>query len=45
MDDKKKARPILIRFSSTQELIDYTIRMELKYFVAKLLYSHYNRDV
>lgn len=45
MEGKKDARPIRIRFSSTQEMVDYTIRMELKYFLMKLIYNHYNRNV
>lgn len=43
--DKRSNRPVVIRFSSPKECIDYTIKMELKYFLAKLIYSHYNKGV
>jgi hypothetical protein len=45
MESKKSAGPVIIRFANPQEAIDLTIRIELKYFLAKLLYSHYNRGV
>lgn len=43
--DKRAKRPVVIRFSSTKEMVDITIKMELKYFLAKLIYAHYNRGV
>ena len=33
-------RKLIIRFNNPQEMVDVTIRMELKYFIAKLMYSH-----
>lgn len=44
MESKKDARPIVIRFKDTKELVDFTLRMELKYFLMALLYSHRNRE-
>ncbi len=43
--DKRSNRPVVIRFTSAKECIDLTIKMELKYFLAKLIYAHYNRGV
>lgn len=43
MESKKSAGPVIIHFANPQEAIDLAIRIELKYFLAKLLYSHYNR--
>lgn len=45
MESKKSAGPVIIHFANPQEAIDLAIRIELKYFLAKLLYSHYNRGV
>lgn len=45
MESKRTAGPVIIRFRDHKEMVDLTIRIELKYFLAKLLYSHYNREV
>lgn len=45
MAASKDARPVIIRFKDTKEMVDLTIRMELKYFLAKLLYAHYNKEL
>ena len=39
--EKRTARPVYIRFDSKQEAINLYIAIEMKYFLAKLLYSHY----
>lgn len=38
--EKRHKRPILIRFNSNKEAVDIYVRIELKYFLAKLLYFH-----
>lgn len=43
--EKRQTRPVLIRFNSNKEAVDMYIRIELKYFLAKLLYSHPIRKV
>lgn len=44
MDTRAKG-PVVIRFSSPKECIDYTIKMELKYFLARLIFAHYQTEV
>lgn len=43
--EKRQTRPVLIRFNNHKEAVDLYIRIELKYFLKKLLYTHYNRRV
>lgn len=43
--DKRSNRPVVIRFSSNKECIDYTMKMELKYFLARLIFAHYHPSV
>lgn len=43
--EKRPAGPVIIRFKDHNEMVDLTIRMELKYFMAKLLYSSYIQEV
>lgn len=31
--------PVIIRFTDLNDMVDYTYRLELKYFLAKLLYQ------
>lgn len=40
-----KPNPVIIRFKDVNEMVDLTYRIELKYFMLKLLYSHYSRAV
>lgn len=40
-----RPNPVIIRFNDVNEMVDLTYRIELKYFMLKLLYSHYNRAV
>lgn len=37
--EQRKKRPVLIRFNSQQEALDMYMRIELKYFLARLLYT------
>lgn len=37
--DMRKAGPVIIRFSDHNEMVDLTFRIELKYFLAKLLHT------
>ena len=43
MDQQK--RPVLIRFETRKEAVDLYVRIELKYFLAKLLFSRLNPEV
>lgn len=45
MESSYKAGPVIIRFQSREEAINLKIKIELKYFIMKLLYAHYNREV
>ena len=38
--ERKNAGPVIIHFNDHKEMIDLNIRIELKYFLAKLLYTH-----
>lgn len=38
--EKRQKRSIAIRFNTPQEAINLSIQIELKYFIAKLLFSH-----
>ena len=43
--EKRPAGPVIIRFNSRKEAIDLAIKINFKYFMLKLLYAHYNREV
>lgn len=45
MEKRQERRPVHIHFNSPKEAVDLYIRIEFKYFLKKLLYSHYNRRV
>lgn len=38
--EKRSSRPVHIHFNSHKEAINLYIAIEMKYFLAKLLYSH-----
>lgn len=38
MENRSSSGPVIIRFANTQDVIDYTYRLELKCFLARLLY-------
>ena len=38
--ERKNAGPVIIHFNDHIEMINLTVRIELKYFLAKLLLSH-----
>lgn len=45
MEKRQERRPVHIRFDSHKEAVNLYIRIELKYFLKKLLYTHYSRKV
>lgn len=45
MENRRRSAPVAIRFANRQEAIDLTTKIEFKYFMAKLLFSHYTQSV
>lgn len=43
--EKQTAGPVIIRFEDYNDMVNFTIRMRLKYVLAKLLYSDINDKV
>lgn len=43
--EKRQSRQVQIQFNSAEEAINLYVRIELKHFLARLLYSHYTRRV
>ena len=39
MESRRHSGPVIIRFNNVQEVVDITMKIELKYFVMRLLYS------
>lgn len=43
--EKRLQRPVLIRFKSHKEAVDLYYSIEMKYFMLRLLYTHYTHRV
>lgn len=43
--ESRRVGSVTIHFKDHKEAVDLAIRIELKYFIAKLLYAHYNPEV
>lgn len=43
--ESRRFGSVTIHFKNRREAVDLAVKMELKYFMARLLYAHYNQEV